>query len=249
MTQKDNILQELNELGSSLANASFQDTYTVPSGYFEGLIGQVLSRIKALDAETASAELAVLSPVLAAASKVMPYRTPAGYFESLPDKMIGLVQNNEQSAAEELEHLSPLLSGLKKDMPYSVPAGYFENLPVKKESKVVSLASRKWFRYAAAAVVVGVIATIGIISLRTDHAPSEKEIFTKITRDVNKMSDSEKDNLIDFLNAGLNGNETAQVNTDKPNDFKELLKDIPEEELNNFSEQNEDLQDFLLTSD
>ena len=57
MIQKGDILQELVELKSSLANVTPQNTYSVPAGYFDGLAGQALNRIKAIEAVTAVEEL------------------------------------------------------------------------------------------------------------------------------------------------------------------------------------------------
>jgi len=54
MTQRDNILQELSELQSSLLNAGTQNVYRVPGGYFDNLAEQVLNRIRALDTENAA---------------------------------------------------------------------------------------------------------------------------------------------------------------------------------------------------
>jgi hypothetical protein len=54
MTQRDNILQELNELQSTLVNAGVENVYQAPRGYFDGLADQVLNRIRALNTEDAS---------------------------------------------------------------------------------------------------------------------------------------------------------------------------------------------------
>jgi hypothetical protein len=69
MTQKENILQELNELKSSLATVTPQNIYTVPVGYFEGLAAQVLNHIKAMEAKNAVEELGYLSPLLSNISR------------------------------------------------------------------------------------------------------------------------------------------------------------------------------------
>ncbi len=256
MIQKDNILQELKELESSLANKAAENCYTVPAGYFEDLAGQVLARIKAEQAVSVDEELSYLAPGLSHISRNMPLIVPTGYFEGLEKRMIEAVRDNShQSAQEELESLSPLLGGLKKEMPFGVPEGYFDTISAqplsadkKPAAKVVSLINKKLVRYAAAAAVVLVAGTIAIFSLNRPSA-SEKEIFAKMSREVNKMNENEKDNLVDFLNAGLNGEETAQAGGDKTNDFRKYLEDVPEEELNDFRKQNEDLVDFLLVSE
>lgn len=247
MTQRDNILQELNGLQSSLATLPPRNVYTVPEGYFDNLAATVLDRIRVQENETSS-------PLLSSLSKQMPYTVPQGYFEELGEKMLQAVResHNPQSAKEELESLSPLLSSLKKEMPYSVPQGYFENLetkPAATRAKLVSFSSRKWFRYAAAAVTVGIVATIALLFINQDKRPSEKQILAKVNKEVNKMNEAEKEKLADFLKAGLNGSETVQVSPDKTNDFKEFMKDIPEDELKAFSEQNEDLRDLLQISE
>ena len=87
MTQKDNILQELNELNSKLAGHA-QNVYSVPEGYFDGLIATLLKRIKAMEAANADEELAILSPALKATGKQLPYTVPAGYFHGLAETAI-----------------------------------------------------------------------------------------------------------------------------------------------------------------
>ena len=68
MAQNNNIFQELNELGSSLAKETPRNVYTIPDGYFDGLAQQVMNRIKLLEAENTEEELKLLSPMLASIS-------------------------------------------------------------------------------------------------------------------------------------------------------------------------------------
>lgn len=254
MTQKDNILQELIELKSTLATITPQNVYTVPVGYFDDLAVQVLNRIKATEAVNAVEELSYLSPMLSRIPKQMPYAVPAGYFEELGEKSINDIPDH-QTATQELETLSPLLSGLKKQMPYAVPQGYFETLTEKihvgenkPSSKIISITSRKWFRYAAAAVITGILVMAGFLSSRSEKESGGKAL-AKFTSDVKKMDETQKDKLMDFMDAGMSGDETAQVNTDnKTDEVKNLLQGISEEELKDFQEQTEDIQDVLLTN-
>lgn len=252
MTQKDYILQELSELNSTLANVTVQNVYTVPVGYFDGLATLMLNRIKAMEATNSVEELEYLSPMLNGISKQMPYVVPVGYFNGLGERMLQSVRKINQTAKEEIETLSPLLSGLKKQMPYSIPQGYFETLTEKivadeKQSatKVVSFISRKWFRYAAAAVVIGIIAMTGFLFLGNNEKEPGGKALSKFTRDIKKMDDNQKDNLIDFIDAGMSGDETAQVKSDE---VKNLLQDISDEELKDFQEQSEDIHDVLMTN-
>ena len=259
MTQKDNILQELKELNSQLISLQ-QNVYTVPAGYFEGLTEQVLNRIKALETANSVEELSLLTKVPDIFSKKSPYTVPAGYFENLAENTLLKIQasSDYQTAEEELASLSPLLSSLKKDLPYSVPAGYFESLTdkaiteeSKPASKVISFNSRKWFRYAAAAVVTGIVVIAGFLIVGKNNSNNEpgSKIMAKITRDVKKMNTEEQDNLIDFIDAGMNGKETAQEkNTKRSAEIKDLLQGISEEELMDFQEQTEDIQAVLLVN-
>ena len=142
MTQRETILQELNELQSGLAKIPATNVYSVPQGYFDKLLPQVMARIKAMETT---------------------------------------------DAAEELAHLSPMLSTLKKDMPFSVPQGYFENLSIPSRieapaAKVVSFTQRKWYRYAAAAVVTGLVVLAGFLFIAKNS--SNKAPLAQFTKDV-----------------------------------------------------------------
>jgi len=231
MTQRDIILQELKELESTLANLPFQNIYTVPTGYFEGLASKILNRIKDFEATNASEELSFLSSTLTNVSKEMPFVVPSGYFEGLNKKvMLVISQDNNQTAKEELETLSPLLSGLKKEMPFSIPAGYFDTLQTKQETKVVSITDRKWFRYAVAAMIVGVVATTAL--LINNSQKSFKHFEAKVDKEIKKASDKE---LIEFAELTEASKEMAFV--DNKEDVQELLKDIPVSELQEFLEE------------
>ena len=289
MAQRDNILQELRELQSSLVDASLQDTYSVPSGYFEtlaeqvlqrirklevengfeelfpvldtvsakmlfavpagyfdGLADQVLNRVKTLETENASREINNLSSLLASISKEMPFTVPAGYFDGIADTMIEMVAAGNQTPEEELERLSPLLSGLKKEMPYSVPAGYFEGLnktvdveTVKPKANVISITRQRWFRYAAAAVVTGVIVLSGFLFLNKPGSIDPKsESAEWVKKNLKKVSTDDIEKFADMADEG-----TLAVVTDvkkdikEANEVKELIKDIPQEEIQKFLEE------------
>jgi hypothetical protein len=243
MTQRDNILQELRELQSSLVNAPVQNIYHVPGGYFEGLADQVLNRIKALEAENAAEELGYLSPLLNSLSKETPFTVPAGFFEGLAETVIESIKNDLQTPAEELEKLSPLLSGLKKEMPFSVPQGYFERLTktvniesAKPVTKVVSITAQKWFLYAAAAVVIGFVAITGFLLLnRNEPANTDPEaIVNKMMKKVSTEEIEEFTELADDGALAVIGTKNDEIK--EVNDIKELIKDIPDEEIQQFLE-------------
>ena len=237
MTQKDYILQELSELKSSLAGIAPQNIYTVPVGYFDVLASQMLNRIKAMEAASVTEELGYLSPLLSNVSKQMPYAVPAGYFEKLEEKLMQTVRERSdyQTAKEELETLSPLLSGLKKQMPYSVPQGYFENLAEtiskeesKPETKIISITSRKWFRFAAAAVITGVVTMAAFMFLKKDKIDASTNSYSWVKKNTKKLS---TENIATFVDLTEEENLVVSTDTKAPQDVKELIKDVPENEI------------------
>ena len=248
MAQNNNILQELKELKSKLADLAPQNIYTVPVGYFDGLIGQVLNRIRAIEAVNAPDELGHLSPLLNNISRQMPYTVPAGYFDELSENQLQAIQgsSDQQTAKKELETLSPLLSGLKKEMPYHIPRGYFDRLgekAIQPETKVISILSRQWVRYAAAAVVTGLIVLAGFMVAGNKENSRGQSLATfekRLNKEIRKMSDKELDDFIQYTDAGLTGEEKVSGNS--PAEIKDLLKDVPESELKKFLEETSDTE-------
>lgn len=235
MAQKDNILQELKELQSSLANEVIKNVYQVPAGYFDGLADQVLNRVRAMEAEDAKEELYHLSPLLAGISKKMPYSVPDGFFNDTDENLGGLMINDELSAAKELEQLSPLLSNLKKDMPYTVPQGYFENLSpaIRKETKVISIARQKWFRYAAAAIVTGLVVMTGFLIFHKPNPadPGEKSLAW-VKKNLKKVSTDDIDKFVQL--ADVEAPAVANNDVKESNVIKEMMKDVPVKDIQKF---------------
>ena len=252
MTNRDIILNELRDLKSSLGNYNPQNIYTVPNGYFEGLPTQILNRIKALESTNAKDELKYLSPLLNNLSKEMPYAVPAGFFQDLSEDVLKKIKahDDHQTSEEEIETLSPLLSSLKTKNPYSLPAGYFERLETgivpndspkesfvtlgeMKEAKVISITSRKWFRLAAAAIVIGIVAVSGLFLIK--NRPTDGIAKTeKIIKEVVKKVDAEK--IDEFVSLTNDDNEKTDMESDaaKKAEIKELMKDVPEKEIEAF---------------
>ena len=144
-----------------------------------------------------------------------------------------------QTSEEEIEALSPLLSSLKNKNPYSVPTGYFEKIETgieKKETKVISITRRRWYRLAVAAVVVGIVAIGGLLFIKksgpqVDPVDNPQAWIEKNVKKVNK------DKLDEFVTlANDDGNEKADNESDaaKKAEIKELMKDVPEKEIEEF---------------
>lgn len=241
MTQRNNILQELKGLESSLAGQPAKEAYSVPAGYFQDLAGKVLARIKALESGESTVEIAHLSSLLAEASRQMPYTVPAGYFEELEAKMLkAVLANSRETADEELKSISPLLAGLKKDMPYHVPQGYFQELKVPAADKsqenvarIVSFGKRKWLRYAAAAVITGMVLTTGLLLLNQRNIDPVKNPQSWVNKNLKKVSTDEISNFIQLSDETLLEKEVL-ANTGKNEEVKSMLQDVSDREIQEF---------------
>jgi hypothetical protein len=239
MTNRNTILKELAELESVLANHDPQNIYAVPAGYFEGLADQILNHIKALEANDAKEELSYLSPFLSNVSKEIPYSVPAGFFQNLSEDVLKKIIANEdhQTSAKEIETLSPLLSSLKNKKPYSVPAGYFEKLQTgaeKKETKVISITKRRWYRFAVAAVVIGIVAISGLVIFKSKQVDPNKNPQAWIEKNVDKKVSKNKLDEFVKLAEGESVNVTSEKDDVKLAEIKELMKDVPEKEIEDF---------------
>ena len=227
--------------------------FNVPDGYFEGFAEGLLARIKAgaragkgatapigMSApESVEAELAALSPLLAQLRPLTTYRMPEGYFEEL----------------------SPILTIAGNTTPYAVPEEYFHQLPmeieekvlepqeggsltgkgygVKRPAKVVAFGGRRsnWWKYSAAAVVAGLIFTVGWLRLHVTGGDIHGNTAEVITAGLPKVSDQE---LQSFL-ADQDTIVVQPTNSDaelgfNDTDVKTLLGDVPDGELKQYLE-------------
>jgi hypothetical protein len=233
MEQKDNILRELKELNSPLADTTPSTDYRVPPGYFEGIAGQVMQRVRAFDAATPGEELDHLSPLLNGISRTPPYSIPDGYFEQLK-----IVNGEVESGQEELEMLSPLLSGLKKNTPYSVPEGYFDTLRVKMEkeekpvAKMITMGARKMYRYAAAAVVIGFVAIASVLFFNRSNNTGDKpaDSYAWVEKNMTKVSTEDIDHFVELVDE----KQQPAVAMAAQDEIKNLMKNVPDKDIQDF---------------
>ena len=238
MSHRNTILKELSELGSSLGDLRVPDTYSVPEGYFDSLAANVLARIRAFDAATASEEVTCLSPLLSRVSKENVYKVPAGYFESVIASLPSLMKL-DTPAKDEIHELSPLLRGIGNKNPYTVPDGYFEKLqPVvdasKVKAKVVSM-PRRIMQYAAAAVITGLFTTFALIILNNKQLDPSKDPGTWVEKKVLKKVDAEQlEELVTLADDDENYKGATANQEKETNEIKELMKDVSVEEIQSF---------------
>jgi len=234
---------------------------SVPDGYFEGFASRMMDKIRAQAGQPEARQEAKktaaaggdpdgeatgeFSPLLSRIGKNMPYQVPEGYFEtSIP---------------------STVLMGLKDKTAYEVPVGYFETLAeiviariqpaevVQAPGKLISMnSSRKtaWWKYAAAAVVTGLLLTFGWQRWQT-HSKDQPVAVVDVTRDLTKVSDQDIENYVDDHTSQIQqvqqeedyANSTASLDI-SDTDVKSLLGDVPDGDLAQYMVEHGDLKDY-----
>lgn len=239
----NNILQRVKEEEVSLTPALQQannNPYQVPQGYFDSLPQTILNRIKATATDNANEELEILSPLLSQLGKKMPFSTPAGYFNEVSEQAVAGAQAIDFVNVE-LENLSPLMQGLKRIMVYEVPAGYFNQLPgqvmkaIKGEqpAKVVTMSfTRRVLRYAAAAVVAGLIVTAGWFYLGNNGKIKPGDLADNFWQ-LESISDESLQKYLENLTPTPAETAVASTSVEEldANDMKDMLADVTDEDL------------------
>jgi len=247
----DFISNELKEISPLLGNTERQNPFNVPTGYFENFASDLMSRIKAEESKSADEELENLSPFLSKLNKKTPFSLPDNYFKELAGNAMAGAKAVE-FVNDELENLPTVLSELKNKSVYEVPQNYFENfsasvldkVKTQHPAKVISIGKKtNWLRYAAAAVVIGFIATTVVFVVnRKNNAPTfsyskidEKQLTDSLQNanddDISNYMQSHSISMSDVNNsvASLDGND---------NDDDDMLADVSDNELQQYVEQN-----------
>lgn len=209
-----NIQAELEGISPLVAGISNRNVYTVPAGYFEAMLADVLQTVQQFPAgDKVMADFSVPdgyfeglagsimnrikaeenhqeSSLLQSLKTASTYSIPEGYFDSLPETILGKIK-------PVTEEQSVLLESVKHINPYKVPAGYFERLAgeisnkvsAHKPAKVIIMKQRSSvFRYAAAAVITGLMG-LSVISLLNNKQNTEKPsiAMADVMKDANNM--------------------------------------------------------------
>ncbi|MCU0321527.1 MAG: hypothetical protein MUE72_03875 [Chitinophagaceae bacterium] len=185
MQQKStHIIQELQEISPVVANLNNYNAYTVPPDYFNNLASEILQQIRTNE--------------LLEQAKGNPFIAPNGYFTTFASTLAEKMQEPKNYCTEvenELNEVAPILNTIDKNNIYSIPSNYFidsaNTIKLSKEAKVIGLPQvTKWFKYAVAAIFIGVLA-VGIIYF---ISPNTNEI--NIEQAVSKTSDEEINNYL-----------------------------------------------------
>lgn len=190
------ILNELQTISPALAAIEKMNVFQIPDGYFTGLDKRICT-IVFLHQDERNKDIDV----------------PSGYFDELSSKILSKIKSAESdNAQEETRIISPALYYLKNENVFTIPENYFENLSNKisdklnnKKAKVISISvGRKWWKYAAAAVVAGAI-TVGSLQIfNNKSAPANDNQFAGIiTNTPDYVQLSSKYKTPDQLDSGI----------------------------------------------
>ena len=175
------ILEELNKVSPLLAGLEKKNVFSVPEGYFDML---TISILKNINTE----------------AQIETFTVPEGYFENLSTNILNKIKSLNESPAQELRALSPMLYSIQNENVFEVPAGYFRKLEndildkviTKPQTKVVELKRRdSIWKYAAAAVVTGVIGLSSLLMFNTQQSTESNKTSTAINAAIATLSDDE----------------------------------------------------------
>lgn len=245
MNQPNDILNELTELSPALAAISKVNVFsvpdgyfdhlssilllqtaekefsTVPQGYFNDLSANIMARIKQEETAIETKEDKGLSFNIGNKNV---FTVPADYFEKLPDTILSRIYN--ESVYHETSSSSELVANIGNKNVFTVPAGYFDS--VAKDitqqiapAKVVSMNPRRNIvKYAAAAVVAGIIAMSALfIFNKTD----KNTISTENLAAIEKAETIIKTNSFDKEMASLNDADIVNFLESKGQDVNAAL--------------------------
>jgi hypothetical protein len=236
-----------------------ENPFRVPKGYWDRFPAQMMSLIRAQQANSPEEELEVISPLLSGLDKKTPFEVPSGYFTELSENLVMGLKALDQ-VQDELEKDSSLIHALDKSELYELPAGYFETFPDRALSRVKQIASRKpakiisllgarsWMKYAAAAMVAGVLLTGGLLWFNSSPNSTAKPIQLTIPladkTNFATVSDQEILNYLESQNVpetDLNSLASIDLGDNESvgdNEGNNLLSGVSDEELQQYVNEN-----------
>lgn len=119
------------------------------------------------DSVNIALELSSISQPVADMPNTNPFIVPEAYFSTFQTKLFRSIEDQ----STRFEALSPLLESLKKENPFVLPENYISSfkvsIPKKEEVLLPFFSIKTMLKYAAAAAIVGIIATFALPSIKT----------------------------------------------------------------------------------
>ena len=224
---------EPNELPNELASIRHINTYKVPPHFFAELADEIIGQIHLPLAAT------------------VPFQAPtAEYFDGLATSILSKIDNQsatllQNEVQKELEETEPLLARIPKVNVYRVPDNYFDTFTVSvtiNKPAIVRKLNRRasWITYAAAAVIIGIIA-IGILFLINNNRALQNDT-NSYAKALSRVSDRELVNYLetipsdaDFIPVSIEGGSTV---TDSESLLKSWLNNVSDNEIQNYLKEN-----------
>lgn len=229
MQNREEIITELTSIANGAITWPVAVPYRIPVGYFDGLSELIMERV-----------------LVDLPGKSQVYTVPHHYFNRLPNNILRAIRHAEVS--DELREVAPFLQTLSKKDPYHTPAMPEVNIraiiEVKKESesgKVIAMPTKRkalWIRYAAAAVMVGVLVTASFI-YNSNQTLTSFDPVTYAQIDVsNEISKLSEDELTNYLSSAENLMVTTadkeSLLIDELPDVNDHLDYMSDDELNQY---------------
>ncbi|MEO7802581.1 MAG: hypothetical protein ABIR81_11300 [Ginsengibacter sp.] len=157
MKHSSQIEQELYDAAPTLAKAGKENVFIIQDNYFNLLSDRILERVTA-------------TSVYSLATSETVFTTPENYFSKLPGQVMARIKEldniENHNVRKEIEELSPLLASLQDKNVFTVGSEYFStfNVITKTEAPVVKMqVFNKFWKYAAAAAIAGIMATSALL--------------------------------------------------------------------------------------
>lgn len=193
-----------------------------------------------------SSELTSLSQHVAQLPKDIPFSVPNNYFDNFPSRLMETI--TKERSEQDLVEISSLLKSLKHENPYSLPGGYFDNMKIeipRDQAQVIMMHRFGWVKYAAAACLLGIIATVFFVSKTENEnqlanlSKETENLQNKVSHDAIALYLEEMDNL-----TVAETNENEQVDADSNllvdlsrETIKEILQEIPDRDISLYMNQ------------
>lgn len=219
------------EVSQSLQGLPVDVPYQLPAGYFDELSDKILEYV----------QTGLLF------EKINAYKVPENYFEELSAAILSTIR--QQEISDELEEVAPLLNQISKKVPYTISTdatidiqSIVNSAAQKNEATVIQMPVRKirkWMQYAAAAVVAGVLLTVGILYTNDNIESIQQSTAAYAQMDIpTEMSKLSEDELSTYLNTTekliVTSGERDQISIDELPDIDEHIQLMTDDELKQY---------------
>ena len=261
--------EELRALSVVLAKMDKKLPFSVPEGYFDALSAGILENIRSGLTDTEK-ETDIFLPGSfgeknpASIQKKNPYAVPENYFQEFSGKLMDRIKRSADAATPAIQQgthfdsVGEIAVGATKQGPHSASgqlqsAAKEQSLPTENvqgsPAKVVSLrAKQKWVRYAAAALVAGIIAGAGWIFLgsQDDHTGRKSQSTVTVSgndprtlsnispEDIGNLSVAEIGDYLETESPFLPDEAALAFAELSLSDLQGMLADIPDEALQRY---------------